>query len=418
MPWWTSPVGINVGFLLPMFLLIAGADQSHFEGLTIRGVRFLTAPYIALGAGLLLVMAFGGWLGGQLKIERPSLRQLDTAAYERAALVVGTVALFAYLIFFRDFVLHPGLLIRTLIGSYRPDRTTISLSVGITSLVNVAPVFFSIFGYSRLTLKRKLGRRLNVMFFVLLGFTLFRVYAWSERLALIEAAVPLVLAGALRLNGSPRRLSRLIVRFGPYAALPFLILYFGIAESVRSWSSATYHQRLGFWQFVIGRLTSYYYTSLNNGAGVLATTEWPTYKFEVTLAWLHKAPVIGRLFSAMVNLRYLEMQRFLGSFGDEEFNNPSGLFGVIYDVGLPLGVLYFAAVGFIATILLDAYRSSRQAGILLYPMFFLFFLEIFRYPYFGASRAFTWMLGIILAVAITRSAKYRESATMQAEPSH
>ena len=122
---------------------------------------------------------------------------------------------------------------------------------------------------------------------------------------------------------------RLLSSLGPFAALPLLIIYFGIAESVRSWTSSTYHQKLGFWQFVIGRSTSYYYPSLNNGAGVLATTQWPTYKFEVTLAWLHKAPLIGHLFSALVNLRSYALERFLGNFGDEEFNNPSGLF-VLY----------------------------------------------------------------------------------------
>jgi hypothetical protein len=38
-------------------------------------------------------------------------------------------------------------------------------------------------------------------------------------------------------------------------------------------------------------------------------------------------------------------------------------------------------------------------------MFFLFYLEIFRYPYFGATRAFTWMLGIVLATLLSRTQK-------------
>ena len=414
-PWWASPAGINIGFLLPMFLLVVSADQSNFAGLTIRAVHFLTAPYIALGVSLLLITAFGGWLGGQIRIKRPTAKAIDAAAYERAALLIGSVALAAYLIFFRDFLLHPMLLVRTLLGSYRPDRTTVPPAVGITSFVNVAPVFFSIYGYFRLTLDRSVSRLFNYMFIVLLGFTLFRVYAWSERLALIEAVVPLALAVAPRLHASSKSTVRLISRLGPYAALPILVLYFGVAESVRSWTSSTYHQKLGFWQFVIGRLTSYYYSSLNNGAGVLTTTTWPTYKFEVTLGWLHKAPLVGHLFSALVNLRYYALERFLGNFGDEEFNNPSGLFGIIYDVGLPLGFIYFAAVGFAAALLLDAYRAGRRIGILLYPMFFLFFMEIFRYPYFGASRAFTWTLGILFVLVITHTTAPRESSATQAE---
>jgi hypothetical protein len=246
-----------------------------------------------------------------------------------------------------------------------------------------------------------------------MGFTIFRVYAWSERLALIEVAVPLALAAACRLYGSTRYLYRLIAQLGPYAGIPLLVLYFGIAESARSWTSATYHQKLGFWPFVIGRFTSYYYTSLNNGAGMLATSSWPSYKFEFTMEWLHKAPVIGHIFSAFVNLRYLELTRFLYGYGDEEFNNPSGIYGVIYDLGLPLGIVYFAMAGFLGALLFGAYRARRPAGLFLYPMFLLSYLEVLRYPYFGSSRAFTWVLGILVALAISRF-HYRERAGIHA----
>ena len=48
LPWWASPVGINLGFLLPMYLLVVSADQSNFEGITIRAAHFLMPPYCAL----------------------------------------------------------------------------------------------------------------------------------------------------------------------------------------------------------------------------------------------------------------------------------------------------------------------------------------------------------------------------------
>jgi hypothetical protein len=410
MPWWASPTGIILGFLLPMLLLISTADHSDFEGLTVRSVRFLTAPYIFLGVALLLTIATGAWIGGQIKLERREVSEFDTAPYERAAMIVGSIALGAYVYWFKDFLLNPLLLLRTFTGAYRPDRTNISITVGLTSLVNVAPVLFCIYSYVGVALRRKLRRGLHALFIALLGCTLFRVYAWSERLALVELVVPFALAIGFRLYRSPKRLYRVIANLGPYVALPFLVTYFGIAESVRSWTYAIYNQKMTFWEFVLGRFVSYYYTSLNNGAGVLATSPWPTYKFETTLEWLHKAPIVGPLFSAAVNFRYSEVERFLSTYGDEEFNNPSAIYSVVYDLGLPLSFAYFAVVGLMAGILCGAYRSHARAGILLYPMFFLSFLELFRYPYFGASRAFTWTLGVVLAFAVTQFAQHTKGA--------
>jgi hypothetical protein len=401
-PWWISPGGIALGFLLPMFLLIAAVDEGGFEGLTIRTARFLTAPFVILGAGLILMIAIGGWLGNQLKLAGIGKREPPQIVCERAAMLVATVTFGAYLIFFKDFWLHPVLLLRTLIGAYRPSRATVQATVGITSFTNFAPVVFSIYGYLAWVRRARISLTLHLIFAVLIAFTLFRVYVWSERLALIEALMPLAIAGAVGRRHAADRLARWLMRLGPYAGLMPLILYFGLAESFRSWASPTYHQKIGFWRFVLGRITTYYYTSLNNGAGVLVTTQWPTYKFENTLTWLHRMPVFGKTFSSLVGLRYFEMERFLAAFGDEEFNNPSGLFGVVYDVGIPGAMLYFAMVGFVAALLLRAYQAGSQLAVLLYPMFFLFLLEVFRYPYFGSPRAFTWALGIVTALVVLK----------------
>jgi hypothetical protein len=398
-PWWVSPAGINLGFLLPTLLLIAYVGASRYSGLTIRGIHFLSSQYIVLGVAVLAMITVGGWIGSQIMLSRAAADN-DTSRWDFAAMVVGCIALCAYLIFFRDFVTNPSLLLRTLTGSYRPDRSNIALTVGVTSLVNFAPVFFSIYAYRMLANFASVKRRMHLLCVILLCFTAFRVYAWSERLALIEFALPFGLSAAMFLKQASRGTARALAAAGPFIALPLLILYFGIAESVRSWSSATYQGRSDFWEFAVGRLASYYYTSLNNGAGMLATGAWPSFQFEYTLDWLHKAPIIGHLFSSYVDLRPARLDQFLRTFGDLEFNSPSGIYAVVLDLGLPLGLLYFAVVGMLGGALFQAYRSGMFFGVLLYPMFFLSFLEVFRYPYLGAPRAFTWALGILVAMML------------------
>ena len=400
MPWWASPAGINFGFLVPILLIIAHVGTTSYSGLTIRGIRYLTADYILLGCGVLLVTGLSGWIGSFVRFDPARGAPARPMDWDRAAAVVGAVTLMAYAVWFRDFLLNPLLLIDTLLGKYRPDRTNIQLTTGITSLANLAPAFFSIYAYKVIAVRARVSRSLNVMCGALIAFTLFRVYAWSERLAMIEASVPFGLAAFSALAGGRSKTSQVVSRLGPIIAIPALILYFAVFEYVRSWQYSEYNTQYGFWEFATGRLASYYYTSLNNGAGVLATANWPTYKFEYVLSWLHKAPLIGPMFSHAVDLQSLQLDDFLAKFGDPEFNNPSGIYGVIFDLGLPGGAVYFCVIGFIGGVTYGAYRSGALAGVLFYPLFFITFLEVFRMPYLGMSRAFTWALGIGLALLV------------------
>lgn len=406
LPWWMSPTGQCLGFLLPILFLIAYVGQAGFSGLTVRGLRFLSPTYLALGAVLLVVSALAGWVGQHLQVRGPGRGAMSSSPgvmgapsrqWDVAATLVAVVALFAYLVWFKSFFLSPSLLLQTLTGAYRPDRSNIEVTIGVTSLANVAPVFFSIYAYRLAFAGPRIHPAAHAMAAVLVPLTVFRVYAWSERLALIEASVPFGLALGAMACRSPRRWVRVLVWGGPFIALPALVLYFGMAEYVRSWTSPAYAGKLNFWDFAIGRIASYYYTSLNNGAGLLATLDWPTFAFEHTLYWLHRAPLsVGPLFSSWIDLPYFQTEVFLEKFADPEFNNPSGLYAVVCDLGLPLGIAYFAAVALAGGLLFRAYGEGRLLGALLYPIIFLSFLEVYRYPYLGQSRAFTWVLGMIL----------------------
>jgi hypothetical protein len=401
LPWWMSPPGIALGFLVPMLFLIIYAGASDLPGLTVRGLNFMTSEVLALAVALLLVMAIAGWVGATLwPPDANPAPETSQAAWDAAAIVIGLIALLAYGIWFRDFVLNPSLLLSTLTGAFRPDRDFIELTPGITSLANFSPAFLSVYAY-RLLHRSTAPMRwpMHTVCALLLLFTLFRVYAWSERLALIEAIVSFGLVGGAAAYARGGSKIRLMVWLGPFAAMPALIFYFGLAESVRSWASPTYGGKMDFWDFAIGRMASYYYTSLNNGAGLLATNDWPTYRFEHVLFWLHHAPLsVGQRFSEMVNVsdHYYEPNLFLAKYADVEFNNPSGLYAVICDLGLPGGFAYFIVLALCAGFACQAYRRGSLLGVLLYPMFFLSFLEVFRYPYFGTPRAFTWVLGIVM----------------------
>lgn len=401
--WWLSPVALILGFVLPIFFLITGVGFLDSDALTIRSARYITAPYMLLGACLLLAMAVGAWIGQQVK-PRPARVAFEDLNWAPALWFLGLVVLGAYLFWFRSIFFSPSTLLGVLTGSVRMSRSEIGTEVGVTSLVNFASIFFALFSHAWARARCPMSRALKGLALLLFLLTLFRVYVWSERLAFMEIAsalfVPVAFAYVQR---NPDRLLSRVFRFGPYAALPLLFVYFGVWEYFRSWQSDTYQGRLNFAEFVAGRLASYYYTSLNNGAGMLTLYPWPTFDFQFTAEWLYRGPfLIGPIFRYLIQADTNWFGWFLTANGDPEFNNPSGVFSVVFDMGIGLGALYFVAVGIICGVLYKSFLSGKVGGVLVYPLTLLLMVEIYRYPYFGSTRCFTALLGAAIAVAILR----------------
>lgn len=398
LPWWTRPCTANLLFVFPMLLVVFWAGDSDLSGLTVRSRNFLTVWFIALCLALVLISALGAWLGEN--IHPRGVLQVPDEQLVRVAQGLGLVVLATYLFWYRSVLFNPPVMLGVLTGAVMPDRNEIGTVVGVTSLVNLQPLFFSLAGYL-LFVRKTRGKALKALTVVLLVFTLFRAYIWSERLAVAEALVTLALALllAMPVPRPDQYVRRLVVRLGPYAALPGLFLFFALAEFFRTWSY--YQDRLSFWDFALGRFVSYYYTSLNNGAGLLATLDWPTGKFENVLSWLHTFPMgIGTLFSETVDLTEATNEIFLQRYADPEFNTSTSFAGVVMDLGVPGAILYFFASMFCAGILYSRYVRRDLVGLMLYPSVLVALFESFRYCYWGTSRAVVWFLGAVLVLAV------------------
>jgi hypothetical protein len=380
-----------------MLLLVLWAGSSDLDGLAVRTRNYLSAQYMALCLGLVIFSALGAALGEGLQ-PRTVLQSCDEHLV-RAAVCLGVVVLAAYVFWFRSLILDPSVMLRILTGVLKPERDEIGTLVGVTSLVNFAPPFFSLAGY--LVFVRKVrGGVLKALMVVLLLLTFFRAYIWAERLAAAEALIPLALALLLAMAPpTPEQpVRRLLHGLGPYAALPAVFLFFAVAEYFRSWPY--YQDRMAFWEFALGRFVSYYYTALNNGAGMLATTEWPSEKFENVLSWLHAFPLgIGPWFTEMVEGTRSTGELFLQRYGDPEFNSASSYLGVTLDLGVAGAILYFAVSGFCGGILYSRYVRRDTLALMLYPSVLVSLFENFRYCYWGTSRAFVWLLGALVVLA-------------------
>lgn len=395
-----SPSGLAIGFLLPVFLAIIVSGAYGTDALTLRSAVFLKPWHMGIGVCLIIAMAIGSKVGE--KIELKSHASIIDRNWKPVLWSYGLISLGAYIFWFKNIFFSPSTLLAVLTGSLKLSRSELSMTAGVTSLVNLLPIYFAIVSHLLVTTPNRVPTSIKLLSATLFVLTLFRVYVWSERLALIELLVATLLPFILQQTSNQKnKLTSRIILLGPIIGIPALILYFGAAEYFRSWQSDFYNTKSSFWGFAISRLGSYYYTSLNNGAGLLELFNWPNYHFEYTLQFAHKAPaLIGPLFRYYTNTTSSSIDEFLTSYADPEFNNPSGIYTTIFDLGIAGAFYYFSIIGFAGGILYTSFKNKEASGIVFYPLFFIMMLEVYRYPYFGSSRAFTSILGGFLAIWI------------------
>lgn len=240
---------------------------------------------------------------------------------------------------------------------------------------------------------RKVRLRMVLLFFLVL----FRAVFLSERLSLIEVALPsVVLMMRLTGFGRPGSALRLFLLIAPVAGIAALYALFTFAEYFRSWSTF-YADRSdqSLFAFTALRLLGYYVTALNNGA-----IEWHAHGAlhfpYATMGWLWNFPVIGApLRHALGGDSNPSEVRdaLLTAEGNPELSNPSGIFVVFTDYGVPGTLLYFAILGCAAALLYGSYRRGSVVGLFLYSFLFVGMTEQVRIIYISTGRAFpTWLL--------------------------
>jgi hypothetical protein len=411
--WWLNPARLGFFFLIPLYVIIFLIPEV-FGPYTVR-IKFqvfFTWKYFLLGllylfvlidAALLASLAFRGQAG-----ERPVAPSFQR--YYLDVLALLTIA--AYLIWFRKVFMDPHVMLALITG--QPGvagmiRTGTKTIGGVTTLTQLGVAYAVLYLHQVWASRTPFPFwRYTGYFYAIVGFTLFRMYAWSERLAFIELMLPIaVLYIAYRV---PRNAFTRVGLFClPFAGVLGLIGLFGVTEYFRSWSTHYQYQNIGFWTFVCRRLMSYYYTALNNGAGLLTVGDWPTWTLDHVLAWLYRFPMkIGAIILFVSDPR--PTKDFLTTYADPEFNNLSGIFTVFLDIGVPLAVCHAAIVGAVLGFCWRGLRRGVGIGMILYPVLFVGLLEVFRILYLGEPRSFPTLVALIAAYMLFRDQSGKRSS--------
>jgi oligosaccharide repeat unit polymerase len=359
--------------------------------IVLRARVYMDYEYASIGACALLAVGVGAMLGSRFDIE-PRRPRATYVIDDRFMLVIGGLTAAAYMIWFWPIVAR---------GQLSLERDELNQTPGVTSFTQLGVIYVVCYLITTVRARTRTSAPVRWLFGVLLFLITLRVYVSSERLALIETAVPAAVIG-LRYYEPAQPTARWVVRlirgYGPFLAIPALFVFFGATEFVRSWSTYSQTQDISMVDFMISRVATYYYTALNNGAGMLATTEWPDYNMLHILEWLYKLPFgIGQYLRLGMGSNDRPSDVFLARFADPEFNNMSGIFPIFYDVGITGGLLYFTLLGFVIGVAYYESSAGHPLGSILFPSMLVACTELLRISYLNESRSFLIVLGAMLA---------------------
>ena len=394
--WWLHPGRIVCLALLPIYLSFLSFDFT-------RVVKNVYVPSGLYWWGLaLLVCLFVGIQWALVHAERRI--QVAPPLFSRGVmmLLLGG-ALMAYAIWFGPLLARPQALMELVAGGRRAEvRDTVSTMPGVTTLTQFGVAFAIAYGLKCSAGVQRVSFIEHAGFVVLLLLTLFRAFAWAERLATIEY---LVCFGVARMAFLPivqpsyRRAAQVL----PAAAALAMYGAFTATEYFRSWDYYV-NEYDSIWAFTLDRLVTYYATATNNGIGELVETRaWPYYNGAFAFQSIWIMPGLGAVLQAAFGDPRVLGKDFLEIFARPEFNSPTAFFRVVMDFGYAGSALFFLLLGWLLGQAYAGFRCGRLFGLLMFPVFVLYLSEALRFSYFAESRCAPLLLGLgILALDVRR----------------
>lgn len=393
--WWLHPLTCIAAVALVYTLFMA----FDFERVVPRA--YIPSAMYAWGGVLLLAMAVGAAViaAGRSPALWRAEGGLDVPAWAMGVMLVTTV--FAYLLWFQPLIANPQLMLDILRGERSNLRNVAATLPGVTTMTQFGVAYVIAHAALRGGGARAIAWWEHLGLAAVLVLAMVRSVAWSERLAVIELVVCYLVAylAFLRVRrDGVWRLASVVPVVAPIA----LYVMFTATEYFRSWEFYR-DQYASIWAFSFERLIAYYATASNNGIGLLAESrQWPLLNGRYALEWLYLMPVVGDELRVVVGDASAQYMRFLDQFARPEFNNPSGLFPIVYDLGYVGSALYFLGVGALIGRLHMAWRCRETGGVLFYPVAVLFLVELLRFNYFAASRFFPVALALAFVWAASR----------------
>ena len=401
MYWWSHPSRLTLFLLIPIFLGAASLGYDEFR-IFDHPANYIRGDTFWVGLVGLLAFAACSFAMEFIPARYNPYPEVAPQQLQKVIHALFYITFFAYVLFLLPAFISPSLLIGLITGEVNQYqlRELLNRIPGITSFMALQSLFIvCAMLYPHLT-GYALPGRIKKMVVIIFVFCVLRAWLWSERLALIELVLPIIIIKVATFHGRHRRW--LVV--APVLGIIGLFLLFSLGEYFRSWQFRQGTTNLTFWEYMIARLAGYYATAINNGAAFIQNRE--PYYFPINTAqWFHKFPLWSLLDIKTVNDSF-SAQDFLETYANPEFNNTSGLYMPYLDFGTILGTFCWAVLGLISGWLMRLYRNKSLGGLIFYPLWFIGITEILRIFYWGNQRFFPVIVAAYIVVSYLRPQRY------------
>lgn len=399
MPWWYRPSLMLVGVSLPTLLILSFSDPT----LTLSEAQLIySTPGLIVGIVGILLLALGAAFGESRLFSslifpecNPSLQNRGTPRIaeaflsERTDWILMAVFVVAHLLFFRGFFINPGLAMAVLGGNVELKHSFKTIP-GVTTWTQVSLVLGALRGLRWAGVLPGRIKLISTFHLVFFGTLFIRAILWSERLALVEGAVPFIICAMPRITRTAGPQLKMLFRFLPLIVPVLLLIVFTAFESLRSWQYYSGHHA-NILQFGWQRLFTYYFEAMNTGAATLNVSGF----YETTTMPISKG-AYEMIYDGL----------YQGTL-DPEYNNTSG----IWYVGTKVGNLLFAPFMILLGIFFGTTWRAFVLGrvwCLFFPIVFLSLMEIIRIPYWiGSNRVLPATVVIIAILAWAATVPFR-----------
>jgi hypothetical protein len=381
--WWARPHLFVLLFQVPVFVICARLPHEMFLNWK-HAQNFITADAFAVALTAMTGFAVAVRLASHISARHSPAhgvgmdRLVGRTQYRSLVYCLLGVTLAAYAMLLAPAISDPAATAALFAGGIDAleMRERLGQVPGITSLVNLGPLYVTLlFSQANLT-GFHLTRFDKFAFLVFLLFVIARVFLWSERLALLEVLVPIAI---MRLAAIGRH--RFLVASLPVIAVLGLGMFFGVTEYFRSWTIYS-DTGISLLDFVVTRLIGYYATSINNGAIIIEAFE-PQFIPYNTAAWFFKFPLI---YDPTAGAEHYGIA--FRNFGNPEFNNTSGVFAPASEFGAFAGIMIWIGLGAVTGRLFAGFVTGRLFSVLLFPTWMIGVYEMLRIFYWGDPRYF------------------------------
>jgi len=392
--WWMNPWKMIVFFVIPLYLFIWGYVELGIDGLANSYLVSEVAIIGLMGIVFILIGYFTSLI--LLPMNKGKVPPQVRAIYLD---IFAVLTIIAYITWFFDLFFHPEILVNIIyggLGSVYESRNLLSTIPGVTTLTQMGIVYVGLYYFFKLK-NIHLRKKYKYYLFIIIFMCLVRVVVWSERLAIIELLMPMAIYYSILIYNNYSRF-RWLVNIGPFLLPTFSIIFFGIFEYFRSWINHYQYIYDSYFQFVVDRVFSYYYTALNNGAGFYSQIDGSVAIF--TLDWVNKFPIINELFLGDDSAHKVKVD-YLTNYANPEFTNMSGIFPVFYDWGW-FALLLFSFFGVLLQRVFFYYKQGDFRAFIIFPTLLISLIEIIRINYSLSTRAFPVFLTVIIFIALRR----------------